>query len=53
MLAVRGMSRSAPSSFEVVKQTGIVRPQRLRQGGLNDVCERSCAGEEIDEGVSG
>lgn len=34
-----------------MKQTCVARALRIRGGRRNDVCERSRAGEEIDQGV--
>ena len=43
--------RHGATDIEIVKQAGIARALRFTGGRRNDVCERSRAGEEIDEGV--
>jgi hypothetical protein len=48
---VAGLFQPAASLLKIVKQAGIARALRFTGGSRNDVCERSRAGEEIDEGV--
>lgn len=48
---IAGLALTAAPLLKIMKQTCVARALRIRGGRRNDVCERSRAVQEIDEGV--